>query len=167
MSDEKPRETDAEDAELEREVRSRRKYSLAEAIGRAAGDLMKGASPVTHQRQAELEIEQYLERHLKDAEGALPVVLERRALSSEALLERSYERPLEALAGVAERLLDSPAELRGFVRAVDAEWGRIYSERPYFQVGEAAPRPGDPYTLDSVRAALSELLEALRGDAEG
>ena len=167
MSDDEPREPGAEDAELEREVRSRRKYSLSEAIGRAAGDLMKGASPVTHERQAELEIEQYLESRLKDAEGALLVVLQRRVLASEALLERSYERPLEALAGVAERLLASPPGLRGFVRAVDAEWGRIYSQRPYFQVGEAPPRPGDPYTFDSVRAALAELLEALRGDAEG
>ena len=158
---------DDEDAALEREVRAHRKYSLAEAIGRAAGDLMKGASPVTHERQAELEIEQYLKSHLADAEGALAVVLRRRALASEALLERSFGEPLEALAEAAERLLDSPPRLRRFVREVDAEWGRIYSERPYFQLGDAPPRPGDPYTTESVRDALSGLLERLRGAGGG
>ena len=155
-----------EDAALEREVRAHRKYSLAEAIGRAAGDLMKGASPVTHERQAGLEIAQYLKSHLTDAEGALALVLQRRALASEALLERSYDEPLEALVEAAEHLLDSPSRLRRFVREVDAEWGRLYSERPYFQLGDAPPRPGDPYTVESVRDTLSSLLERLRGTGE-
>ena len=156
-----------EDVTLEREVRAHRKYSLAEAIGRAAGDLMKGASPVTRERQAGLEIEQYLASHLTDAEGALTVVLGRRALASEALLERSYEEPLEALAEAAEELLASPPRLRRFVRDVDAEWGRIYSERPYFQLGDSPPRPGDPYTVESVRDALSGLLARLRATGGG
>jgi hypothetical protein len=166
VSDKERKETSPEDAELEREVRSQRKFSLAEAIGRAAGDLMKGASPVTHKRQAELEIEQYLACHLADADGALLVVLQRQVLESEDLLERSYHRPMEALAGVTERILGAPARLRGFVRRVDAEWGRIYSERPYFELASGSPRPGDPYTHESVRDALAALLEELRGDTE-
>jgi hypothetical protein len=166
VSDEERKPPGDEDAELEREVRAQRKFSLAEAIGRAAGDLMKGASPVTHKRQAELEIEQYLENHLADSEGALRIVLQRQVRESEDLLARSYERPMEALAGVTEHILASPARLRRFVRAVDAEWGRLYSERPYFELGEAPPRAGDPYTLESVRDTLSGLLEKLGGDAE-
>ena len=166
MSDEERQAPSDEDAELEREIRSQRKYSLTEAIGRAAGDLMKGASPVTHKRQAELEIEQYLEEHLADAERALRIVLQRRVCESEELLARRYDRPLEALAGVTERILGSPARLRRFVQRVDAEWGHLYSEQPYFEVGEAPPRPGDPYTLESVRDALSGLLEELRRDAD-
>ncbi len=162
-ADSKPPES--EEAELEREVRSRRRFSLAEAIGRAAGDLMKGASPVTHKRQAELEIEQYLESHLADVEGALAIVLQRRVGESAELLEARYERPLEALAAVVERLVASPARLRSFVRRVDAEWGQIYSERPYFEQAGEPPRPGDPYTLESVRETLSRLLEGLRGGA--
>ena len=132
MNDEERRGPSPEDAELEREIRSQRKYSLDEAIGRAAGDLLKGTSPVTHKRQAELEIEQYLEGHLADSEGALLIVLQREVRESEDLLERSYDQPLAALAGVTEHLLGLPERLRGFVRRVDAEWGRIYSERPYF-----------------------------------
>jgi len=166
VSDEKRKGPSPEDAELEREIRSKRKYSLDEAIGRAAGDLMKGTSPVTHKRQAELEIEQFLERHLDDTEGALTVVLQRRVREGEDLLERSYEDPLAALAEVTERLLARPESLRSFVRLVDAEWGRIYSERPYFEVGEAPPRAGDPYTIASVRQALSALLDSLRGEAD-
>ena len=164
MSDEEKGKPSPEDAELEREIRSQRKYSLAEAIGRAAGDLMKGASPVTQERQAELEVEQYLEAKLTDAEGALLPELRRRVLGSETLLGEGYERPLEALARVTRHLLAAEARLRRFVTRVDAEWGRIYSERPYFELEGRAPSPGDPYTVESVRAALVDLLVELRAD---
>ena len=167
MTEEERTARDRDDAELEREVRARRKFSLAEAIGRAAGDLMKGASPVTRERQAELEIEQYLEARLTDAAGALAVVLKRRVLGSEALLAAAYERPLEALARVVEHLLASEARLRRFVTRVDAEWGRIYSELPFFEREGGAPRPGDPYTVASVRGALAELLEQLGREPAG
>ena len=94
-----------EDAELERKIRSRRKFTLAEAIGRLGGsDLLKGASPVTQRRQAEIAIEQYLEQNLIDAEGALSAVLLRRVRDSEILLRHSYNEPLAALAEYIERV---------------------------------------------------------------
>ena len=164
MTDENEGKPSAEDAELERQIRSRRKYSLDEAIGRAAGDLMKGASPITRERQAELAVDQYLEAKLADIEGALLVELRRRVLGSETLLANGYERPLEALARITRRLLASEARLRRFVTRVDAEWGRIYSERPYFELEGRAPSPEDPYTAESVRAALVDLLVELRAD---
>jgi hypothetical protein len=165
MSDHEGKARSREDAELEREVRSRREFSLDEAIGRAAGDLMKGASPVTRKRQAELEIEEALERHLTDSEGALLVVLRRRVLESEALLAEGYERPLAALVRVGERLLGSQERLRRLVREVDAEWGRMYSERPRFEAADGTVEAGDPYTVESVRAVLSGLLDGLRPEA--
>jgi hypothetical protein len=65
-----------EDADLEGDIRADRKFSLSEAIGRMAGsDLMKGASPVTGKRQAELAIQDYRHRHLTDAGGVLGNVL--------------------------------------------------------------------------------------------
>ncbi|MCP4201704.1 MAG: hypothetical protein GY769_07195 [bacterium] len=161
MSEEFRKKGTPEDAELEREVRSKRKFSLAEAIGREGADLMKGASPVTLKRQAELEIEQYLESHLEDAEGALRVVLVRRVTESEILLAANYENSLPAMARVAQGILSSGTGLRRFVRAIDAEWGRIYSERPYFERDGVPPHRKDPYTVSSVRAALLQLLEAL------
>ena len=40
-------------AEIERELRTNRKFSLSDAIGQlGGGDVMKGGSPVTRKRQA-------------------------------------------------------------------------------------------------------------------
>ena len=156
------RPTGYDEAEVEREALSRGRSSLAAAIGRAGGNLMKGASPVSAKRQAELEIEHFLEEHLRDTQGALLVVLQRRVRESGDLLATGWERPLAALARITERLLASEEALQGFVRDVDAEWGRIYLERPRFQRPGQEPHRDDPYTFASVRAALADLLEALR-----
>ena len=49
------------DAELEREIRKGRKFTLAEAIGRLAGPgAMKGESPIARMQQAQIEIESWL-----------------------------------------------------------------------------------------------------------
>jgi len=156
-----------DDAALEREVRSKRKFSIAEAIGRQAGDLLKGASPVTLKRQAELEIEHYLERELDDPEGALQLVLLRRVKESESLLEGGYEQPLEALARMTAALLESEARLRRFVTTIDAEWGRMYGERPYFEREGRPTDQRDPYSFDSVRMTLTRLQADLSGEGEG
>ncbi len=166
MSDDRRRRVTPEDAELEREIRAQRKFSIAEAIGRAGGDLMKGASPVTRKRQAEFEIEHYLESHLDDPEGALLVVLLRRTRESAVLLTPGFEDPLAALAKVTEAIVGSEGRLRRFVRAIDAEWGRIYSERPYFERSGSSPHRDDPYTTSSVRQALTRLLEELGSTRE-
>lgn len=161
MSDKDPAPPQPTDAEIEREIRSKRAFSLSEAIGRNAGDLLKGASPVTRKQQAEFEIEEFLERHLADAEGALSVVLLRRVTTSATLLE-SYDEPLNALSRIIETLLESEDRLERFVTRVDGEWGRIYSERPHFERNEQPPDSDDPYTRSSVRATLAVLLESLQ-----
>lgn len=161
MGDNDDESQSRQDAELEREIRSKRKFSLSEAIGRAGGDLLKGASPVTRKRQAEIEVKRYLQDQLNDTEGALRAVLLRQVTESEILLEASYEKPLAALTRIAERLLDSEERLRRFVDKVDTEWGRIYLERPHFERGDGPPDRGDPYTLTSVRATLTDLLARL------
>ncbi len=162
MNEEQAKATD-EDEALEIEIRSQRKFSLVEAIGRMGGDLLKGSSPVTGKRQAELAIEHYLRKHLLDAEGALQVVLLRRAKESEILL-KGYEQPFDALSRLLENLLDSEERLRRFVGQVDAEWGRLYSERPYFEIEGRSPHPQDPYTLASVRGQLNRLLAMLQAN---
>jgi len=155
----------AADAELEREIRSRRKFTMAEAIGRLGGnELLKGASPVTAKRQAELQIEHHLERNLTDADGALEAVLLRHVKESEVLLGTRYEEPLAAMAHFVEQLLSSEELLGQFVREVDAQWGRMYDERPYFQKDGQPPHRDDPYTLSSVRAKLTRLIEQPRNE---
>src|SRR5258708_24802077 len=87
MSDDQKRHRSEADAELEREIRKERKFTLAEAIGRMAGPgAMKGESPIARMQQAGVEIENWLIRHLADAGGALQIVLLRRVNESELLL---------------------------------------------------------------------------------
>ena len=149
--------------EIERETRTNRKYSLNEAIGRlAGGDFMKGGSPVSRKRQAELEIDEYLRRQLMDPGGVLRSVLIRRL--GESLLEGDYARPLAALSDHIRKILTSEPLLGEFVREADAEWGRVHDERPHFQIPGRPPHPDDPYTIDSVRLALVQLREKLASE---
>jgi hypothetical protein len=161
LMSEKPDANSAdENAEIEREIRTNRKFSLNEAIGRVAGgDFMKGGSPVTRKRQAELEIDEYLRRHLVDSGGVLRSVLFRHL--GESLLNSDYDQPLVALAEYIRRILTSDQLLEEFVREADAEWGRVHDERPYFQIPSRPPHRDDPYTVESVRLALIQLRERL------
>ena len=73
MSDDHLKPRSEADAELERQIRADRKFTLAEAIGRLAGPgAMKGASPVDRRRQAAAEIQAYLHQHVADGTGACP-----------------------------------------------------------------------------------------------
>jgi len=166
MSDEKEKmSASIDDAELEREIRQERKFSIEEVIARQAGKhLLKGASPVTLQRQAALAIECYLDRHLIDSEAALGEVLLRQVRESEVLFKMSYEQPLVALARFVELILSSEVLLQSFVIEVDAYWGRMYYERPHFQKPGEEASADDPYTFSSVRTKLARLLEQLQGE---
>jgi hypothetical protein len=149
------------DAELEREIRENRKFTLEEAIGRLAGPgAMKGESPITRMQQAETEIGTWLRGHLADAGGALEVVLHRCVCGSEILLN-NYEEPLVVLACYCQQVLESDYRLHELVRDADVQWGRVMDERPYFETAGSPPRPDDPYTVESVRQCLCELLDQL------
>jgi hypothetical protein len=161
MSDVPPKPPTGADAELEREIRADRKFSLSEAVGRLAGPgMMKGVSPVTRKEQAAAEIQEYLRRHLADTAGVLSGVLLRQVRESEQLLN-GFDRPLAVLAGYVRQVLDSEYGLKELVREADAEWGRVFGERPCFEKDGCPPAPDDPYTLASVRAALTRLAGGL------
>jgi hypothetical protein len=166
MGEERPKRPSEADAELERQVRAERKFTLSEAIGRLAGPgAMKGVSPVDRKRQAVAEIQQYLSRHLADPAGVLPGVLLRFVTESELLL-KGYEQPLVALAGFVRLVLDSEYALRELVREADVEWGRVFGERPRIDRDGQPPAPDDPYTLESVRSALTRLAGGLTAGEE-
>ena len=149
------------DAEVEREVRQNRKFSPQEAMARMAGPgAMKGASPVSEQQQAENEIGTWLASHLGDVEGGLKAVLQRQLKGSRQLLE-NIDRPLAVLAEHCRRIAASDELLTEVVREADAEWGRSMNERPHFNKPGASPHPDDPYTPESVRALLTEVLKGL------
>ena len=166
MSDNKEAKRSEADAELEREIRKGREFTLAEAIGRMAGPgAMKGVSPVTRKQQAAVEIENWLRQHMPAGNGELQVVLLRFMKGSEFLLN-NFEQPLVVLAACCQRVLDSDYLLKELVREADVEWGRVRGERPYFETEGSPPHPDDPYTFESVRKTLSRLVEQL-GAGEG
>lgn len=157
MSDDREKGRSEADAELEREIRAERKFTLAEAIGRMAGPgAMKGASPVDRRRQAAAEIQAYLERHMVDDAGTLSGVLLRQVTESELLL-KNLDEPLVVLALHVRQVLGSEYSLKELVREADVEWGRVFGERPCFEKDGCPPAPDDPYTFESVRAALIQL----------
>jgi hypothetical protein len=161
MSDKQDSQCSAADAELERESLEGRKFTLEEAIARLVGPgAMKGESPIARMQQAEIEIGSWLRIHLTDAGGALELVLHRQVKGSELLLN-NFEQPLVVLAGYCQKLLDSDYLLKELVRDCDVEWGRIMLERPIFEREGAPPSPDDPYTVESVRRNLSDLLQQL------
>ena len=160
-AEKKDKQPSKADAELEREIRAGRKFTLGEAIGRMAGSgAMKGASPMAGKKQAQTAIEEFLSHHLNDSAGALRVVLRRHSAGSEQLLTH-YDQPLLFLAEYLRKVLASDVLLKDIVDEADIEWGRINGERPYFEREGCAPNPDDPYTLASVRKTLTSLLEQL------
>src|SRR5215813_7845663 len=133
MSDNNDKQRSEADAELEREIRKGREFTLAEAIGRMAGPgAMKGVSPVTRKEQAAVEIENWLRQHMPAGNGELQVVLLRFMKGSEFLLN-NFEQPLVVLAACCQRVLDSDYLLKELIREADVEWGRVRGERPFFE----------------------------------
>ena len=165
MSDEQDKHRSEADAELEREIRRERKFSLSEAIGRLAGPgMMKGVSPIARRQQVETEIEECLRRELTDAGDGLRVAVLRHVKESEALLN-NYDQPRVALIMCLQSITHSDCLMKDLVRQADSEWARILGERPYFEREGIPPDPADPYTVESVRVKLSELVEKLTGAA--
>jgi hypothetical protein len=122
--------------------------------------MMKGESPVSRKQQAEAKIEAYLKRYLRDGAGAMTVVLLRQVKECDLLIA-NLEQPHVVLANYVQRVLESDYGLQEFVRESDAEWGRIFGERPYFEKMDVPSHPDDPYTIESARAALLDLIRKL------
>ena len=149
------------DAELEREILEGRKFTLEEAVARMVGPgAMKGESPVARMRQADIEIGSWLGSHVADAGGALKIVLHRRVQGSDLLLN-DYEQPLVVLANFCQRILASDYLLTELVREADIEWGRAMGERPFIEREGAPSHADDPYTTESVRKVLRDVLQKL------
>ena len=146
-------------ADVEREIRRGRTFSLSDAIGRlGGGDMLKGASPVPPLEQTEAAIANYLRAHLDDPGGVLAQVVMRQVRTSAGLTE-NFDQPAVVLAGYVNQTLNSETILKDLVREADAEWGRTLGERPHFEREGRPPDPNDPYTLASVRRALTQLLQ--------
>jgi hypothetical protein len=150
--------------EIETEVQSQQKFSVAGAIGRAGKGILKGASPVSQQDQAIKLLESWVDQNSSDPSGALKSLLRQKIRSSRSIVEQHRERPKEALVIVIQEILSTEFLLREFVRQVDVKWGELFQERPYFQKEGQEPHPNDEYTFDSVRVELNQMLSKLQKD---
>lgn len=161
MNDKKDMTHSEADAELQREIRAGRKFTLSEAIGRMAGPgAMKGVSPISNKQQAENIVVEFLKTHLSDTSGALRTVIQRRLGTSEHL-QHHYDQPLQFLSEGLRHVLASEQRLKDIVTEADIEWGHLMGERPFFEKEGCPPHPDDPYTIESVRKTLSNLLAIL------
>ncbi|WP_375787346.1 hypothetical protein ACE10Z_07450 [Bradyrhizobium sp. Pha-3] len=158
MSDDKDKQRSEADAELEREIRQGRKFTAQEAMGRMIGPgAMKGGSAVPRVQEAETGIGTWLRSNLTDSTGALQELLHRQLKGSELLLN-NLDQPLLALADYCKQVLASDHRLEELVREADVEWGRRMDERPHFNREGSPAHPDDPYTNDTVRMALGEVV---------
>ncbi len=145
---------------LQKDILSDRKYSLAEAIGREGGNFLKGESPVPKLVQVTTEVNLFIDNNLKDSSGALQSVL-KRWVKSDPLLSENLESPLKGLDKILEKILTQKGLFYEMVREADVKWGQMYQERPYFQKPGDPPHPDDEYTHESVREKLSLLRQKI------
>jgi hypothetical protein len=159
MSDDKNHQKD----ELEKEIRSQQKFSMAGAIGRAGGGgMLKGASPIPRREQASNQIVEFIKQNCPDPSGAIKSILSRRVKNSGPILENHLENPNQALVEIIQAILDKESALHEFVRQVDVRWGEIYQERPHFQQPGQTPHADDEYTHTSVREDLASLMQKVQ-----
>ncbi len=147
---------------VEQEIKSRQKFTMAGAIGRAGGGgMMKGASPIPRRDQVVNQIVAFIKENCLDASGAVKSILSRRVKNGGNIIDDNLETPEAALAGIIGTILDNDANLHEFVRQVDVRWGEMYQERPHFQQPGQEPHPDDEYTHASVAKTLNDLLAKL------
>ncbi len=145
-------------SQVEAEARHMHQFSIGDIIGREGGDFLKGASAVPGGLRTHAAIEDYLATHLYDPDDALRVVLHQ---DLDGDLEALDGKPKKAIRRRVEAVLRNQATLSDFVRRVDAEWGRLMDERPFFEREGEAPHPDDPYTNELVRQRLEDLLRSM------
>ena len=149
------------EAEIEHEIGMQRKTSFGDALAREAGSIFKGAQAVPEHKQAQVQIGGFIREHLRDSSGALKSELEVMITENHVLVGEHVDAPLQAIRVVVQSILGNDPSLFEFVRQVDQRYGQKYGVRPHFQAPGEDPHPDDPYTHDSVRAALRDLLACI------
>ncbi|CAN5611822.1 hypothetical protein BH23CYA1_BH23CYA1_17780 [soil metagenome] len=149
-------------ADLQREIRAERKFSLAEAISREGGGFMKGESTIPRPLRATTEIKQFITTHLEPA-GAISTTLQTWA-SSDIRLSRQLDTPLVALSEIIASILAEPTTLSEFARQVAIAHSQLTGDRPQFHRPGQPPDPTAAHTHLSIRAALLSLHQQIPSD---
>lgn len=149
------------DFNLEKNIISGRKFTIADVIGREGGSFLKGESPIPILTQAINEINGFISKNLSDSSGALKVVLQN-WVKNDSGVSKNINKPMVALTNILESITSNLELLYEFVRQVDFKWGQMYGELPHFQQPGQEPHPDDEYTHESVQKQLLELLEKVK-----
>jgi hypothetical protein len=149
------------DDTIEKEAKRSAQQEMNNPMASLFGEGGLGGSPVSELEQARLEIISWIQSHLADPETALIITFIQYIRQEEDLLTQNLQKPLVALKNILLRIVENQSEIIELTRKVDSEWGRLFQERPYFQVEGKAAHPLDPYTYESIEKTLRGLVELL------
>ena len=155
------------DAAITRDIRSGQKFTLAGAIGRKGGSLLKGGQVVPELTRAVTAINSFIMENLSDASGALRSVLTTMVKDDIETVSAHVETPLKALEVILDRYRTNARLLEELVRRVDFTWGMMNQEKPHFQKEGEPPHPDDEYTIASVKQQLEGLALLLGKQSSG
>ena len=141
--------------EIQTEIRQGRKFSVAEAIGREGGSFLRSSEAIPRPLRAIAQLNQFLDRHLHDSEGALKPTLQR-WLQGDERFSQNLDLPLLVMSEVLVELAQPPV-LYEFARQVNVHWGQIYGDRPYFQLPGQPAHSEAAYSHESIQAALNQV----------
>ncbi|MGL1936721.1 MAG: hypothetical protein OCD01_16955 [Fibrobacterales bacterium] len=157
------RERDREiERESKRQLHAKGGGSLASAFSEEGSDFLNGGSPVPLILQAETAIANYINNEVKDSCGALRATLQTRIKRKQSVIAEHIDNPLVVLKNMVVLFLENEPLLFDFVREVDACYGKMYQERPHFQVPGGKAHPDDEYTHESVRKSLETIQATLQ-----
>ena len=150
------------DPDIQRDIISRQKFSLSGAIGREAGELIKGESPIPKLEQIITEINQFISQQLHDPSGALREMLHILVKEDELKISSRLEAPLLYLRDMLNDYINNDQLLYELVREIDFKYGQIFNELPHFQKEGEAPHRDDEYTHASVKVQLVDLICSIK-----
>ncbi|HRZ27315.1 MAG TPA: hypothetical protein P5346_15575 [Spirochaetota bacterium] len=158
---EDPDDRKTQEESIRNEILLERKFSLADAIGREGGSLIKGHSPIPLLDQVTAAINIFIRNNLEDSSMMLIAALQNTVKTDGVRLSSSIEKPLEYLRGLVRSHLDNPYLLYELAREADFRRCREYREKPFCQKPGEPPHPDNEYSHEAVRGKLAALLKKI------
>lgn len=154
------------DREIFLEAIAGREFTLADIIGQAGGNFLKGESPVPKLVQLKTELKLFISQNLHDLSGSLQAVLQLYVEQADEQISKHLDQPLLVLQEFVEKVLNQPQAFYELVHQVDFKYGQMYEERPHFQQPGSPAHPDDEYTHESVKAQLTNFLARIHSHSE-
>lgn len=146
------------DEQIQKEIKSQ--HMGQNPMGAMMSGLIEGKELVPPHLRLELALGQLLDQTLRDLDGSLNAVLRTEFKQRALYLANQLDQPEKALIKILQDLLDQTPLLQELVQKCDRHWGLQYGEKPYFE-GNGPAHPQDPYTFQSVKQSLLDVINAL------